>query len=269
MEQLGVLQNRVVIVIGAGSSGEGWGNGKASAVCFARAGASVLAVDVNRAAAAATAALIKAEDGVAESAQADVTSSEDMKRITDLALHIYGRIDVLHYNVGIAVTGDCVELEEEQWSRAFAVNVTGCFLACKHILPVMVSQQRGVVLTTGSIAAMRWSGASYVSYYASKAALMQFTRAIAVQYASSGLRAVSLVPGLMDTPMIYTAPVQQCYGYDDREKLAAHRNAQCPTGRMGDAWDVAHAAVFLASDAAKYITATELVIDGGITAKFS
>jgi len=262
------LLNRVAIVIGAGSSGAGWGNGKACAVSFARAGAKVMAVDVNVAAAEETIALIRAENGLAEAARADVGCSEDLKKVVETTLSYYGRIDILHYNVGIAVVGGCVELTEEDWNRAHRVNVTGCFLACKYVLPVMEKQGSGVILTTGSIAASRWTGVDYISYYATKAALIQFTRAVAMRYASKGLRAVSLLPGLMNTPMIYGSGLRDSYAGGDMEKMVAMRDAQCPTGKMGDAWDVANAAVFLASDAAKYITATELVIDGGITAKF-
>jgi NAD(P)-dependent dehydrogenase (short-subunit alcohol dehydrogenase family) len=264
----GPLLNRVAIVIGAGSGGVGWGNGKACAISFARAGAKVVAVDVNLAAAEETIALIRAENGTAEAVRADVGRSKDLEDVVGATLSRYGRIDILHYNVGIAVVGGCVELSEEDWNRALRVNVTGCFLACKHVLPVMEKQGSGVILTTGSIAASRWTGVDYISYYATKAALVQFTRAVAMRYASKGLRAVSLLPGLMNTPMIYGSGLRDSYAEGDVEKMLAKRDAQCPTGKMGDAWDVANAAVFLASDAAKYITATELVIDGGITAKF-
>jgi NAD(P)-dependent dehydrogenase (short-subunit alcohol dehydrogenase family) len=262
------LLNRVAIVIGAGSSGAGWGNGKACAVSFARAGAKVVAVDVNLEAAEETVALIRAESGTAEAARADVGCSEDIKKVVESSLSYYGRIDIMHYNVGIAVMGGCVELAEEAWNRALRVNVTGCFLACKYVLPVMEKQRSGVILTTGSIAASRWTGVDYISYYATKAALIQFTRAVAMRYASNGIRAVSLVPGLMNTPMIYGSGLPDSYADGNVQKMLATRDAQCPSGKMGDAWDVANAAVFLASDAAKYITATELVIDGGITAKF-
>lgn len=263
-----VLQDRVAVVIGAGSSGPGWGNGKACAVSFSRAGAKVMAVDVNADAAAETAALIHAENGAARAAQADVSRLADLERIVEMTLAVYGRIDILHYNVGIAVVGGCIELSEEDWDRVLRMNLTGFFLACKVVLPVMEGQGKGVILTTGSIAAMRWTGVDYVSYYATKAALVQLTRAVAMRYASKGVRAVTLVPGLMNTPMIFASNLQQAYAEGDTQRMIAVRNAQCPMGKMGEAWDVANAAVFLASDAAKYITATELVIDGGITAKF-
>lgn len=264
-----LLQDRVAVVIGAGSCGPGWGNGKASAVGFARAGAKVIAVDANQAAASETASLIGSEGRTAEAYQADVTRSEALRRMTAWTMEKYGRIDILHYNVGIVVPGGCVELEEENWTRAFHVNVTGFFLACKHILPVMEKQRRGVIITTGSFAAVRWTGVNYASYYATKSALIQLTRGIAMEYAPKGLRAVSILPGLMNTPMIYASHLEDAYASGDIQKMVAVRDAQCPTGKMGDAWDVANAAVFLASDAAKYVTATELLVDGGISAKVS
>ena len=269
MFDIDLLKDRVAVVIGAGSCGPGWGNGKASALSFARAGAKVVAVDVNQAAASETASLIEAEGHAAAAFQADVASSEALRQMTAWTMEKYGQIDILHYNVGIVVQGGCVELEEEKWTRAFHVNVTGFFLACKHILPIMEKQRRGVIITTGSFAAVRWTGVNYMSYYATKSALIQLTRGIAMEYARKGLRAVSILPCLMNTPMIYASNLEDAYAGGDVQKMVAVRDAQCPTGKMGDAWDVANAAVFLASDAAKYITATELLVDGGISAKVS
>lgn len=263
----GALNGKVAVVLGAGSSGPGWGNGKASAVAFARAGASVICADANEKAAEETASLIKEENGDALAVSVDVTQDGELRELARTVLGARGRADILHYNVGIAILGGCVELSEADWTRAFHVNVTGCFLACKHFLPIMEKQRAGVLLTTGSIVGQRWSGVNYISYYATKAALIQFTRAVAMQYADKGLRAASILPGLMDTPMIYGARLEEAYAEGDRRRMVEVRNAQCPSGKMGDAWDVANAAVFLASDAAKYITATELCVDGGISAK--
>jgi len=262
------LRDKVVIVIGAGSSGPGWGNGKACAVSYARAGAKVIAADVSIDAANETAHLITSEGGTAHAFQVNVTQSDQLKQLADDTVSRWGRIDVLHYNVGIAVLGGCVDLSEDDWNRVFQVNVSGCFLSCKHVLPVMERQGSGVILATGSIVGIRWSGVDYISYSTTKAALINFMRAVAMRYAKSGLRAVSILPGLMNTPIIYSSRLQDAYSEGDEDQMVAIRDAQCPTGKMGDAWDVANAAVFLASDAAKYITATELVVDGGITAKF-
>ena len=266
---MGRLDGRVAIVLGAGSIGPGWGNGKACATTFAREGAQVVAVDVKKEAAEETAAIIKAEGRLCDAVTADVTKSSDIQGVVEHCVRNYGRIDVLHYNVGVCITGDCLDLKEDEWQRAFDLNVSGCFLACKHALPVMLQQKSGVLLTTGSIAGLKYSGINYVSYYATKAALIQFTRAIGMQYAKSGIRAVSVLPGLMNTPIIYNSGIEAEYSQGVFDKMVAIRDAQCPTGKMGDAWDVAKAAAYLVSDDAKYVTATELVVDGGITARFA
>lgn len=266
---MGRLDGRVIIVLGAGSIGPGWGNGKACATTFAREGAQVVAVDVNKEAAEETAAIIRGEGKLCDAVTADVRSDADVQAVVEHCVRNYGRIDVLHYNVGVCITGDCLELSEAAWHQAFDLNVTGCFLACKHVLPVMLKQKSGVLLTTGSIAGLRYSGINYVSYYATKAALIQLTRAIGMQYAKVGIRAVSVLPGLMNTPIIYNSRIESEYSGGDINKMVAIRDAQCPTGKMGDAWDVANAAAYLVSDDAKYVTATELIVDGGMTARFA
>jgi NAD(P)-dependent dehydrogenase (short-subunit alcohol dehydrogenase family) len=142
------------------------------------------------------------------------------------------------------------------------------FLTCKHVLPVMERQGGGAIVNISSIAGIRCTGVSYISYNASKAGVIQFTRAVALEYAKKGIRANSILPGLMNTPMI-VEPLKGVYAEGDIDKMIEIRDAQCPTGKMGDAWDVAYASLFLASDEARYVTATELIVDGGITAKFS
>ena len=149
-----------------------------------------------------------------------------------------------------------------------AVNLKSMYLTCKAVLPVMEAAGRGAIVNIGSIAGIRWLGVPYVSYAASKAAILGFTRSIAIQYARKGIRANVILPGLMDTPM-YVGPLKQAYAGGDIDKMRDMRREQCPMGRMGDAWDVANAALFLASDEANYITAAELVVDGGLTAKVS
>ena len=185
-------------------------------------------------------------------------------RWSDAALEVYGRIDVLHNNVGIVEVGGPVETSEESWDRVLAVNLRSMFLTCKHTLPAMERQRKGVIVNIGSIAGIRWMGVPYISYSASKGAVVPFTRAIALQYADKGIRANAILPGLMNTPMI-TEPLKGAYARGDVERMFGIRARQCPMGHMGDAWDVAYAALFLASDEAKYITGTELIVDGGIT----
>ena len=181
-----------------------------------------------------------------------------------------GRIDVLHNNVGIAVIGDAVTLAEEEWDRVQAVNVKSMFLTCKYVLPTMVEQGAGAIVNVSSIAGIRsLPGGNYLSYYTTKGAVLPFTRTIAVQYARQGIRANAVLPGLMDTPMVEV--LSQGYAnaltQGDQEAVRRYRDEIVPMGRMGDAWDVARAALFLASDDAKYITGAELVVDGGLTCK--
>jgi NAD(P)-dependent dehydrogenase (short-subunit alcohol dehydrogenase family) len=260
------LKDKVAIVVGAGSTGPGWGNGKATAVLFARQGAKVLCVDVNEAAAAETAAIIAGEGGTAAAYAADVTQSAHTAAMARRCLDLWGAIDILHNNVGIVEVGGPVEASEDSWDRVMAVNVKSMFLTCKAVLPIMERAGRGAVVNIASVSAIRWLGVPYISYAASKAAVLQFTKAIALQYAGKGIRANVILPGLMETPMI-VEPLKDAYGEGGVPRMKAARDAMCPMGRMGDAWDVAHAALFLASDEAKYITAVELLVDGGLTAK--
>ncbi len=259
------LKDKTAIVVGAGSIGPGWGNGKATAVSFAREGARVLCVDINEAAAQETVAIIEGEGGQAFARRADVTKADQVEALTRRALELWGQIDVLHNNVGIVEAGGPVEAEEASWDRVISVNLKSMYLTCKSVLPVMAEAGKGAIVNIGSIAGIRWLGLPYVSYAASKAAILGFTRSIALQYAPQGIRANVILPGLMDTPM-YVEPLKEIYAGGDIGKMRELRHGQCPMGRMGDAWDVANAALFLASDEAKYITAAELVVDGGLTA---
>jgi NAD(P)-dependent dehydrogenase (short-subunit alcohol dehydrogenase family) len=263
----GRLQGKVAIVTGAGSSGPGWGNGKATAVLFAREGAKVLATDISPAALDETRAIIDGEGGVCATIRADVSAARDVETMVQRCLEAFGRVDILHNNVGIVEVGGAVDASEESWDRVMDVNVKSMFLTCKHVLPQMERQGGGAIVNIASIAGIRWLGVPYISYAASKAAVLQLTQTIAMEYAKKGIRANAILPGLMDTPMI-VKPLSGAYG-GDAERMRAARAAQCPTGKMGDAWDVAYAALFLASDEAKYITGTQLVVDGGLTCKVS
>lgn len=262
------LKDKVAIVTGAGSVGPGWGNGKATAVLFAREGAKVFAVDMNLAAVEETKGIIDQEGGECTVDKADVSKSTEVKAMVERCIETYGRIDILHNNVGIVVVGGPVETSEETWDRVNAVNLKSMFLTCKYVLPYMEKQGGGAIVNISSIAAIRYTGIPYVTYYATKAGILQMTQGIALQYAEKNIRANAILPGLMNTPMI-REPLKEAYADGDVEKMIEIRNNQCPMKRMGDAWDVAYAALFLASDEAKYITGTQLVVDGGITCKFS
>jgi NAD(P)-dependent dehydrogenase (short-subunit alcohol dehydrogenase family) len=259
------LTGRVAVVVGAGSSAEGFGpgNGEAAALAYARDGARIAAVDMNAAAAGRTAQQVMAEGGSALAIAADASSAEAVAAMIAQVLAAYGRIDILHNNVGIEQLGGPVETPEEAWDRVHAVNLKSVFLACKHAIPVMERQGGGVITNISSIASVRWTGISYLAYSSSKAALNQVTRTIARQYAARRIRCNAILPGYLDTPHIRTL-----YAHLDAEAFAAtqrERDAQCPMGHQGSAWDVAHAAVFLASDEARYITGNLLVVDGGVS----
>ncbi len=226
----------------------------------------MLCVDINQAAAEETAAIIAGEGGRAEAHQADVIDQAQVDALVARAVDLWGGVDVLHNNVGIVEIGGPVETGEAGWDRVMAVNVKSMYLTCKAALPVMEAAGKGAIVNIGSISGTRWLGVPYISYATSKAAILGFTRAIALQYAAKGIRANVILPGLMDTPMI-VEPLRQAYAGGDVEEMRRRRNAQCPMGHMGDAWDVANAALFLVSDEARYITAAELVVDGGLTAK--
>ena len=260
------LKNRVAIVTGAGSVGPGWGNGKATAVLFAREGAKVFASDINLAAVEETKSIIDREKGVCSVMKVDVTHAEEVKAMVDQCLKTYGRIDILHNNVGIVIVGGPVEIDEAIWDRVMAVNLKSIFLTCKYVLPVMEKQGGGAISNISSITGIRDLGVPYVSYSTTKAGILGFTQSIALQYAGKNIRANSILPGLMNTPMI-VEPLKNAYAGGDVQKMIEVRNRQCPTGKMGEGWDVAHAALFLDSDEAKYITGAALVVDGGITCK--
>jgi len=261
------LKDKVAIVTGAGSVGPGWGNGKATAVLFAREGARVFAVDINLAAAEETKGIIEKEGGECTVHKVDVSKSDEVKAMVDRCVETYGRIDILHNNVGMVVVGGPVETSEETWDRVNAVNLKSMFLTCKYVLPHMERQGGGAIVNISSIAAIRYTGVPYVTYYATKAGILQLTQGIALQYAEKNIRANAILPGLMNTPFI-VEPLKEAYGDGDVDKMIEVRNNQCPMKRMGDAWDVAYAALFLASDEAKYITGAQLVVDGGITCKY-
>ena len=258
----GRLQDKIAIVFGAGSVGPGWGNGKATATRFAQEGAHVVCVDYNAAAADETVAIIRGQGFSASPATCDVTKSDQLKAVVDAVIAAHGRIDVLHNNVGYATMGGPIELSEDEWRKTIDLNVTGAFLACKHVLPHMLERRAGAIVNVSSIAAIRWTGYPYAAYYAAKAAVNSFTMGIALQYAKEGIRANAIMPGLMNTPLIH----QQISGqYADAEEMVRARDAACPMGRMGTAWDVANAALFLASDESAYITGVSLPVDGGLT----
>jgi len=262
----GRLQGKVAIVTGAGQTpGDTIGNGRATALLFAREGACVVIVDRDESSARETHAKILTEGGQAAVSIADVSLLDGCRAMTDTCLEQFGRIDVLHNNVGIGA-GDSgpVHLREEDWDRIHTVNLKSMFLTCKCVLPVMRRQGRGVILNVSSIASICSVG--MLAYKTSKAGVNALTHSLAVGNAEYGIRVNAILPGLMNTPMAIEGNVRTL-GRSKEEVIRA-RDAQVPLGhKMGSAWDVAYAALFLASDEAKFITGVMLPVDGGQSAR--
>jgi NAD(P)-dependent dehydrogenase (short-subunit alcohol dehydrogenase family) len=261
------LQGKVAIVVGAGATpGETMGNGRATAIVFAREGAAVMLVDRERESAAETKRMIDGEGGKSFVFAADVTQADATQQMAAVCVQQYGRIDILHNNVGIGALGGPVELAEEEWDRVVDTNLKSIFLTCKHVLPHLEHQGSGAIVNISSMGAVRFSDTyPLAAYSASKGGVNALTRAIAMQYASKGIRANVIMPGLIRTPMAVDAPAKQ-YGLD-KEQLIRMRDGAVPMKHMGEAWDVANAALFLASDEAKYITGVVLPVDGGLSCK--
>ena len=259
------LAGKVAIVVGGGQGpGEGLGNGRATALLFAREGAKVLAVDVDLKSAEETATMVAKEGGQCAAFQADVTKEATLKAAADECVKHWGRIDILHNNVGVSLAGgdaSPLEITEAAFDRISAINLRGTVMACKHVLPVMRAQRSGAIVNIASIAAWATNYPT-VAYKTTKAGMIAYTEQIATQNAEYGIRANVILPGLMDTPMAVDTRART-WG-KTRAEVAAQRDARVPLRRkMGTAWDVAYAAVFLASDEANFITGVALPVDGG------
>ena len=262
------LTGRTIFVSGGGSAGPGWSIGRASCVTYARLGANVCVVDRDAASAEETTKLILQEGGVAQTFVGDVSEEDEVKRLFSEARNQFGPIDVLHHNVGIGKVGGPMETSAEDFDRIHKVNVRSLLLAAQEVLPEMASRGTGNIIAISSVAGMRYLGYPHLAYSVTKAANTQFIRMIAQQYAGQGIRANTVVPGLIDTPRIANT-VAKMFSENSLDEARAARDKQVPMGRSGTAWDVAHACAFLVSDAAAYITGTELVVDGGITGKYT
>jgi NAD(P)-dependent dehydrogenase (short-subunit alcohol dehydrogenase family) len=262
----GRLQDRVAIVTGAGCVGPGWGNGRATAVRFAEEGAKIFAVDRDPDSAADTVRHVEAAGGEIVVHECDVTDNASVKAMADACVARFSRIDILVNNVGGSAHGGPVELSEEVWDAQVDANLKSVFLACKHVLPVMEKQGRGAIVNIASTSGVRFTGAFQVGYAATKAGVIQLSRVVAVQYAAKGIRVNTVVPGQLHTPMVEARLARQRAG-GDVEALLAQRQKRIPIGFMGDGRDTANAALFLASDEARFVTGTELVVDGGMIAR--
>ncbi|MFQ5566733.1 MAG: SDR family NAD(P)-dependent oxidoreductase [Paracoccaceae bacterium] len=260
----GRLDAKTALIIGAGSVGEGWGNGRATAVLFAREGATVFGVDRDAGALARTAELA-GEGREMLTRTADVTDTQEMEALVAAAHAALGRIDILVNNVGGSAPGDVVSMSDDVWRRQFEHNITYVFQSMKQVVPIMVAQGGGAIVNLASIAALRFFGADCVAYAAAKAGVIKMSQVTAVKYAPRGVRVNTVVPGLMHTPLVEHRLVKE-RDAESTEALIAARDRQVPMGRMGDAWDVAYAALYLASDEARHVTGTELIVDGGLSA---
>lgn len=257
--------HKVVFLGGGGSVSEGWGIGKACAVNYAREGAKVFVVDLNEAAAQETCSIIREEGGEAAHAVADLSSADDVARVIEACAARFGTIDVLHNNVGVTRTGGAADVSLEDWDASWRINVTSMFLTTRAALPIMKAAGKGAIVNIGSVAASRYLGVPYTAYYTTKAAVLQFTRAVAIEHAPLNIRANVVSPCFIAGPNSTTFRAQ--HGADDQiAHITSRRAEQAPMKRMGDAFDVAHAAAFLASDEAGYITGTEIIVDGGVSA---
>ncbi|MBV8738215.1 MAG: SDR family oxidoreductase [Alphaproteobacteria bacterium] len=261
------LEGKIAVVVGAGQSpGEGIGNGRATTLRFVQEGAKVLAVDRSLASAEETAAMALGPGECAPFA-ADVTREKTLAAMIAEARHRWGRIDILHNNVGVSIAGGdkpLLDLDEEAFDRVCAINLRGTIMACKHAIPVMREQRAGAIVNISSVAA--FENYPLVAYKATKAAMVAFTRQVAIENAAYGIRANVILPGLMDTPMAVDTRARA--SNRSRAEVAAERDARVPLrGRMGTAWDVANAALFLASDEANFITGAALPVDGGALAR--
>jgi NAD(P)-dependent dehydrogenase (short-subunit alcohol dehydrogenase family) len=258
------LAGKVAIVVGAGQGpGEGLGNGRATALRFAQEGARVVAADSRLASAEETAAMAAKEGGVCVAFAADVTVEAQLEKLVAFAREKFGRVDILHNNVGVSIAGGDagpLEITEAAFDRIAAINLRGTIMACKHVLPLMRAQHAGSIINISSVAA--WENYPYVAYKATKAALVAYTQQLAIHNADHGVRANVILPGLMDTPMAVDTRARATG--KTRAEVAAMRDARVPLRhRMGTAWDVANAALFLASDEANFITGVALPVDGG------
>ncbi len=263
------LKGKVAIVVGAGAvpgppDRPSIGNGRAAAIVYAREGAKVMAVDINSDSAEETKQMIEEEDGECSFFQADVSKSKDCQAMAEHCLKTYGRIDILHNNVGIGPRepGGIIEADAEDWDLVMNVNVKGMFYTCRAVVPQMIKQESGSILNISSVGSVFHVYPPIFIYTISKAAVNTLTRCLAVELADKGIRVNCIMPGMIDSPVIYKEILGLYKG--DIERMRRDREAKVPMKRMGEPWDIAYASLFLVSDKSKYITGQILSVDGGV-----
>lgn len=259
------MTGQVTLITGIGCVGEGWGNGLATATLFARQGAILFGCDLSIEAAERSKSIILADSPEANVTvmTGDATSAASMKEFVEACMTKHGRIDVLVNNVGLSEPGDPASMSEELWDKQMDVNLKSVYLTSHLVLPIMEAQSTGgSIVNISSASGLRYIGKPQVAYSTSKAAILSFTRTTAVIYAKKGVRMNSVVPGLINTPLVKR--LSEKYTGGSYEEYCKVRDAQVPTGKMGTAWDVANCVLFLASKEASYVTGTELLVDGGL-----
>lgn len=262
------LKGQVALILGAGTSAPGISIGKASSIAMACAGASVAALDFSLTAAQEVAHDIESIGGNAIAYQADVANFDAMQIAIERVMQDFGRIDIMQINAGIGRVGGPAETSLEDWDRIQKVNVESILIAAKLVAPIMVKQGSGSIIGVSSVAGMRYLGYPHLAYSVTKAAVTHFIKMLAQQYAADGIRANTIVPGLIDTPRIQKNVAKVFDENADMDNTRRARDRQVPMGRMGTPWEIASVATFLASHDASYITGTEIVVDGGLTGKF-
>jgi NAD(P)-dependent dehydrogenase (short-subunit alcohol dehydrogenase family) len=263
---VGRLQDKVALITGAGCVGPGWGNGRATAVRFAQEGAKIFAADKSPKTMEETVARCREVSEEVTTFTGDVTDNASVVAMVEACMKAFGRIDILVNNVGGSAAGGPVEMAEEVFDAQLDYNLKSVFLTCKHVLPIMERQGGGAIVNLASTSGTRWTGSAQVGYATSKAAVIQFSRVTAVQYAKKGIRVNTVIPGQLHTPMVEVRLAKQRTG-GDVEKLLETRVKRIPLGFMGDGRDTANAALFLASDEARFVTGTEILVDGGMSVR--
>ncbi len=251
------LRDKVALITGAGS-----GIGRESALLFAREGAKVVVVDINDEAGEETVRLIRENGGDAIFVHADVSRAADVRNMIARAEDTYGRLDILFNNAGIfhPKDGSVLETEEEVWDLVIDVNLKGVFLGCKYGIPALLRAGGGVIINTASFVALMGAAVSQIAYTASKGGVLALTREIAVEFARQNIRANALCPGPVETPLLAELLADPAR----RQRRLVH----IPMGRFARAEEIAHAALFLASDESSYINGAAFIVDGGITAAY-
>lgn len=262
----GRLEGKIAIVTGAGCVGPGWGNGRATCVRFAEEGATVFAVDIDLQSMEETIQRTKATAGFIKPYQCNVMQQESVEDMVQACLAEFGTIDILVNNVGGSAKGGPVDMPEEVWQQQIDFNLTSVYRTCRSVLPHMVKSGGGAIINTASASGIRWTGSAQSAYAATKAAVIQFSKVVAVEYGPQNIRVNTVVPGQLHTPMVEARLAGQRMG-GDVDALLNSRLKRIPLGFMGDGRDTANAVLFLASDEARFITGTEIIVDGGMTAR--